>query len=498
MNEPKKFPLSVLIVEDELSTLEQLNQVLSQKVETVYTAMNGEEGFERYKLESPDLIISDMDMPVMNGIEFLKAIRCEDHDTAFILLTGFKNLDILVAAIENGITAFLPKPIQLNTLTSKLEGIAYTKALRNEVFHTQLLLEQYKNIVDSSSIVSKADPKGVITFANDMFCQISGYSREELIGKSHSIVRDPQTPSSLFTELWNTIQAKKTWHGLLHNRAKDGSRYTVKTTIAPLLDHNGTIVEYIGLREDVSELQRAKEEALSAAKSKGEFLANMSHEIRTPMNGIVGFTALLSQSKLDTNQKRYLDIINSSTQTLMGVINNILDLSKLESGKVELDLTPINPIIEFEKIAQLFSAKSDEKNITFKTDITPRISECILIDLLRIQQIVSNLINNAIKFTPDFGEIIFYVLVLDHNSEEKRIRIGVKDSGIGISPEQQQQIFKPFSQADGSITRRFGGTGLGLSISSNLVSLMESELKVESSLGKGSNFYFEIRVKTCT
>lgn len=496
MNERKKLPISVLIVDDEPSIVEQLGQILQRRVETLYTASNGQEGVERFKKGEIDLIISDIDMPVMNGIEFLKSVREVNKTIPFILSTGLKNLDILIEAIAQGITSFLPKPLQKQDLIAKVEEVARTKVLEREIKKSNALLDQYKTIVDKSVIVSKADTRGIITYVNDMFCKISGYSREELIGQPHNLVRDPDMPSSVFKDLWETIQSKQIWHGILNNRAKNGKPYTVRTTISPILDHQGTIVEYIGLREDITELQKAKEEAHAAAKMKGDFLANMSHEIRTPMNGILGFTALLGHSELNPKQAHYLDIINSSTHTLLGIINDILDYSKLESGKLELDITPVNPIIEFDKIAELFSTKIDKKAITLRVEIDPQISECIHIDLLRMQQVISNLLSNAVKFTPEQGEILFYVTFLQQADEKIKIRIGVKDNGIGIPPLQQKKIFEAFAQADTSTTRKYGGTGLGLSISAHLVSIMGGVLNVQSESGKGSDFYFDIEVKT--
>ena len=498
MNTPKKLPISILIVDDEPSIVEQLSQILARRVETLYTAGNGAEALACYRSCPLDLIISDIDMPVMGGIELLKSVREQDSRLPFILSTGLKSLDVLIQAIEYGISSFLPKPLQKKDLIARIEEVARTKELELALAKNSFLLKQYKAVVDASSIVSKTDGEGIITFVNDMFCEISGYSREELVGRPHSIVRDPKMPSAVFEEMWKTLGAKQTWHGLINNRTKEGDLYTVKTTIAPILDEEGNISEYIGLREDVTELSRAKNEAKAAAKMKGDFLANMSHEIRTPMNGIIGFTELLAKSELNEKQQRYMQIISSSTRALMGVVNDILDFSKIENGKVDLELKPNSPFVECEAMAQLFTAEAQKKQIVFTREFDPNIAPCLVFDTLRLGQITSNLMSNAIKFTPEHKEVLFYVRCLSRSENAMQLRIGVRDTGIGIPLSKQIKIFEAFSQADSSITRSYGGTGLGLSISSHLVALMGGELKVKSEEGKGSDFYFELELPICS
>lgn len=266
----------------------------------------------------------------------------------------------------------------------------------------------------------------------------------------------------------------------------------VMSIIADLVDrvnHHNQMME-----EKQEELHEARKIADAANASKSMFLANMSHEIRTPMNGILGFSKLLEHSGLNTKQQRYADIINSSANALLGIINDILDFSKLESGKFELDYSKWNPFIEFEKVTALFTAKMDEKKITFERLIDPDVPECIEADLLRLQQVITNLLGNAIKFTPENGKITFYVKRVNVHNGLSVLRIGVKDSGIGIEKSKQAHIFEAFSQADTSTTRKFGGTGLGLSISSHLVSLMGGKIELESETGEGSEFYFDISV----
>ncbi len=242
------------------------------------------------------------------------------------------------------------------------------------------------------------------------------------------------------------------------------------------------------------DLADAKQSAERTAKVKSEFLANMSHEIRTPMNGVLGMARQLSRTPLSAEQAKMLNIIKSSGASLLVIINDILDLSKIEAAKVELESGPIELSSLLNELTHLFSQQAENKGIELFITTTPELTDFIFLgDETRLKQVLINLLGNAIKFTHR-GSVLLNVIIEEEVNDEFKVTFSVSDTGIGIANKQLDSLFDAFSQADASITRRFGGTGLGLTISSKLLHLMNSSLKVESELDKGSMFYFELNV----
>ncbi len=243
------------------------------------------------------------------------------------------------------------------------------------------------------------------------------------------------------------------------------------------------------LKDKNIELELSKKESEEAASIKADFLANMSHEIRTPMNAILGFVEQLAKTEPDPQRQKQFQVIKNSGHSLLTIINDILDLSKIESGKLSLDPQICNFKEALVNTVNLFEDSAKQKKITIRSDIVPAFPHYLMLDLTRVNQIIFNLLSNAIKFTPDKGHI---TVAADFDPECSMLHLSVTDSGIGIAPKNRQKIFQAFEQEDNSTTRRYGGTGLGLSISAKLVHLMKGSINVESEEGKGSHFYFSI------
>jgi len=253
---------------------------------------------------------------------------------------------------------------------------------------------------------------------------------------------------------------------------------------------------YVIIDQAIDNIAQEKDNAKEASAAKSIFLANMSHEIRTPLNGIIGFTELLKNTDLDGEEREFIDVIEKSSENLLEIINNILDLSKVESNKVEIDEILFSPIVEFENAIEVYGPKAAEKGIHLSSYIDPTLNNYLKGDITKIKEVLINLMSNAVKFTPGAGYITTEITRLNDSPEGKAIiSFSVQDTGIGIEKEKLKDIFNAFSQADSTITRKFGGTGLGLTISSKYIDIMGGELALESEIGKGTKFYFTLELE---
>ncbi len=496
----------------------------------------------------------------------------------------------------------------------------------------------YKDALDQSAIVAITDYKGSITYVNEKFCEISGYSQKELLGQNHRILNSGHHPPNFFKQMWATISGGKLWQGEIKNKNKQGNYYWVYTSIIPIMDKNAKPEQYISIRfettekklaeeklkltsellektnkiarigswmydvkrqtfqwseitkqlygvapdfeptykntlqfyadgkhreayvnameqavsegktfdvelhvkkdnadvclrvigysicensvcthingmiQDISEhkkqlqlqaqyleLQKSKEVIEQSTEEKELFLANMSHEIRTPLNAVVGLSNLLARSEnFNKKQQVYVKAILSNSQNLLSIVNNILEYSKIDAGKIQLEQIAFNLKEKLQdEIIQSLSVLANEKGLYLAFDVPDNFPEELIGDEVSIKQIISNLLSNAIKFTKKGGVTLSLAVETDTN-KDVYVKFSVKDTGIGILKNKQDVIFEMFTQASSSTTRKYGGTGLGLSIVKKLIEAHKSKIYIESKLNEGTEFYFTIKFEKKT
>ncbi len=505
-----------------------------------------------------------------------------------------------------------------NDVSALVEAREESRRASEEARKALAHLSAYQSALDKHAIVAITDLRGKIIFANDQFCWISGYSREELIGQDHRLLNSGTHPKSFFVEMWRTIGRGRSWNGQIQNRAKNGRLYWVDTTVIPLMDLNGRPERYVAIRYDITERKEAAEcltaalaenatffdsaqdplvtidtsgrlqklnqpfadilgrpidelvglpfmeliheedrpmatdammavlsgetistltlrfitadweprwlewrakfandriyafarditdrvlyenrldfarrEAEVAAMTKSRFLATMSHEIRTPMNGVIGMLDLLRATKLDPDQRDKAETARASARSLLDLLNDILDISKLEAGQMRIEPLPTDIHRLLGDVHALMAGLAAQKGLDLLLEMDPSLPRAIMVDPTRLKQILNNLVGNAVKFT-EHGRVVIRARHAPGPAAAGQLTVEIEDTGIGISDDVRGRLFSRFEQADASTTRKYGGTGLGLAICRELARLMGGDITVASEFGKGSRFSVDI------
>lgn len=472
-------------------------------------------------------------------------LKFVDVNSAFSHITGFSKKEVITQAIE---LLFGPKTEQRKVdliskrladgRTANMELVMYRKEgsflwsritvnpvldSDNEQTHWILVLQDITaqkegemelrllhSVVQHAKdpvIITKAEPLGQeqngpeIIYVNPAFTEMTGYEPEEVIGKTPRIQQGPRSNRKELDRIRKALEQWETVESELINYRKDGSEYWVNFVITPIADETGWYTHWVSIQRDVTlkkeeefQMLTARRQAEAASKAKSEFLSTMSHEIRTPLNAIIGMTGLLADTPLDDEQLGFVKTIRNGGESLLSVINDILDYSKIEAGKMELESFEFAVLEPIEDALDLASNHAFKKGLELLYYAEDDIPEVVTGDVTRIRQIILNLVNNAIKFTEE-GEILVRVSLLRKLDNWCELEFSVKDTGIGIPKEKLDRLFNSFSQVDASTTRKYGGTGLGLAICRKLTELHGGRIWVESEEGKGSTFFFTIQTE---
>jgi PAS domain S-box-containing protein len=380
-----------------------------------------------------------------------------------------------------------------NILRANQQAIMFWQ-MRDRDKYLKLLLQ------NSADLIVLLDKEKKISYCSSSFLGALGIQdADSVTEKTFQEVFGAYADSDFTRELSGCLQKAQTGSSIKNLeashplRAGGGDRYAV--SVDSMLNEEGALDGYMMLFHDVTELEKSREEAEKANRAKSGFLSNMSHEMRTPLNAIIGMTAIAKGAAEIARKDYCLKKIEDASAHLLGVINDILDMSKIEAGKLELSPVPFVFEKMLQKVANVINYKIDEKQQNFTVRIDKNIPASLIGDDQRIAQVLANLLSNAVKFTPEGGDIRLSARLESHDSESCTVHMEVSDSGIGISPEQQAKLFTSFEQADSSVSRKYGGTGLGLAISKRIVELMGGRIWIESEAGKGSTFAFDIKLK---
>jgi len=549
---------TVLVVDDTLASLKLLTDTLTTAGYQVLPANSGELALAAVALKGPQLILLDLRMPGMDGFEVLRRLKARDEsrDIPVMILSAVSEREQRIEGLRLGAVDFLNKPFEqeellvrvstqmnLSLARARLERQAADLRLANAQLQQEMLLRQGVEdalrqakeaaeegleqerrllalIVSSSedAIISKR-LDGVVTSWNHGAEMLFGYTAAELVGQPILTV----IPPTLRDEEERLLSAIRRGESIKHHEttrvARDGHVLEVSVTLSPIRDHEGRIIGAAKIVRDISERRRteqalarhreeleervlsrtaelaqARDAAEAANRAKSVFLANMSHELRTPLNGIMGMTDLALRRATDPRLLDWLQKAKGAALHLLAVINDILEISRIEADRVVLEEQDFTLAQAIDEVLRRQEAATREKGLVLSRTLAPTLPELLRGDVFRLQQMLLNLVGNAIKFSA-CGQVSVSADALEEDSHSVLLRVQVSDQGIGLSADEQARLFHAFSQGDDSMTRKYGGTGLGLIICKRLARLMGGDVGVASEAGVGSTFWITARLR---
>ncbi len=499
---------SILLICDDEKQRTSLVSLLETTYQNVYVAINDDEAIKNFKMFPIDLVVKYVRKYKDGDLDVIQECRNINTEIPIFTIYSLPKIEFFNKTVSLGVDRIFPTPINEDMFIRALQQFCNNKNTQRMLVDQVKMLDDYKEAIDRSFLVSKADLSGRIIDVNDNFCKVSGYSRSELMGQNHNMLKHPETKKEVFENMWNTILNQKIWRGRIKNLTKDGEEYVVESVMSPIVGSDGEIKEFIAIRQDVTQFiktgrivieqekekkEMEKEHYRVMNKTKDDFLVVFTHELKTPLNAIINFSNSAAKriSKIDSSKKEALidmmQVIKSNGNDMLITINNILDLSRLKSNRLEYKEDKFTLKDIFDDLLSRFDALIQESEVNISIQSTV-LDTNLVMDKYRTSQIISNILSNSIKYS--HKEVLIFADMV-----EDRLVLTIEDNGPGI--ENKEKIFDLYEQEDDDgIKRASKGTGIGLHFVKLLCEGMKISMQLEDSqkLG-GAKFSFGFELK---
>ena len=485
-----KHDISILYAEDDPTTQKLLCAMLEGQGYRVFFAENGLKGLELFRKHSPDIVLTDLKMPHMDGLEMAGTIREEAPSAQIIVLTSFSDTDYLLRAIDIGINQFILKPVEFKKLKALIKRcvstIQFQRCLQEQSEHIRMLSNALEQ---SPSIMIITDTNGVIEYVNRKFLEVTGYTAEEAIGKTPRIIQSGETPATVYDNLWSTILAGLEWQGILKNRGKGNNIFWVHSNISPLTSPDGKIAKFIYSAKDITEQRRLEEESLKIKKLEANAIlaGGMAHDFNNLLQVILGYISLAKQNTApDSQTNELLNLAEKNSLRASQLSHQLLTFAK--GGDAVLQTTPLKQLLT-SSIESVFSNTGITLEFDLPDDIPP-----LNIDITQMKHVFSHLAVNALEAMPDGGTMRIAARACDISPAEglllksgNYVHITFSDTGKGIAPEVLGRIFDPYFTTKETWNQK--GLGLGLAICNSVIRKHNGIITVDSQHGNGTTFH---------